>query len=77
MMKRSILTTAVLAVGTIVITAAPAQAGVLDGTLNNLGLIDHISSLDSSINSSPVTTELRNANTRAEGLLNNAVGQLQ
>ncbi|MCT4352073.1 hypothetical protein M5362_02845 [Streptomyces sp. Je 1-79] len=57
--------------------AAPAHAGLLDGSLNNLDLLDHISVLDSNINSDPETVENRNANTRADGLLGNAVGLLR
>ncbi|MEU1628300.1 hypothetical protein ABZ746_23810 [Streptomyces sp. NPDC020096] len=40
MMKRSILTTALLAVGTAVLAAAPAHAGILDGTLDNPHIVD-------------------------------------
>lgn len=77
MTKRSILTTAVLTVGTAIIATAPAHAGIVDGALNNLHVLDHISLLDSNINSDPQTTENRNANARADGKLNNANGQHQ
>ncbi|MEU4494706.1 hypothetical protein AB0F96_14965 [Streptomyces sp. NPDC023998] len=77
MMKRSILATAVLAVGTAVLAAAPAHAGLLDGTLGNAHIIDHVSALNTNINSDPQTTENTNANTRADGSLNNSIGQHQ
>ncbi|MDN3293009.1 hypothetical protein QWM81_02880 [Streptomyces ficellus] len=77
MMKRSILTTAVFAVGTAIVAIAPAHAGIVDGTLNNLQLVDHISLLDSNINSDSQSTKNTNANTRSDGELNNANGQHQ
>ncbi|MEJ8632211.1 MULTISPECIES: hypothetical protein [Streptomyces] len=75
MTKRSILATAVLTVGTAVLSVAPAQAGIVDGTLNNANVLDHVSALNSNINSDSQTTENNNANTRSDGMLNNAIGQ--
>lgn len=49
--------------------------GLLDGTLNNADIIDHVSALNSNINSDPTTSENRNANTRADGKQNNSVSQ--
>ncbi|MGW0316569.1 hypothetical protein [Streptomyces flavidovirens] len=76
-MKRNILTTAVLAISAAIIATAPAHAGIADGALNNLQLLDHTSLVNSNINSDPQTTENNNANTRADGFLNNAIGQHQ
>lgn len=75
MMNRSVLAAAFLAFGMAVTVAAPAHAGILDGTLSNLQIIDHLSALDTNINSDPQTSENRNANIRADGTLNNASGQ--
>ena len=75
MTNRSILATAILTVGTAVLSVAPAQAGILDGTLNDAHVLDHVSALNSNINSDPQTTENKNANTRSDGTLNNAIGQ--
>jgi len=46
--------------------------GLLDGSLNNLDIIDHISALNTNINSDPATSENRNANTRAKGKADDA-----
>ncbi|QIP82727.1 hypothetical protein GLX30_27970 [Streptomyces sp. Tu 2975] len=75
MKKRNILTTAALTVGTLAIAVVPAHAGIVDGTLNNLGLLDNISLLNSNVNSDPTTTENNNANTRADGKKNNSSDQ--
>jgi hypothetical protein len=75
MKKRNIITAATLTVGTLVIAVVPAHAGILDGTLNNLQVLDHVSLLNSNVNSDPQASQNNNANTRAEGNLNNAVGQ--
>jgi hypothetical protein len=77
MMKRSIFTSALLGVGAAVLTAVPANAGVLDGALNNLHVLDHVSALSSNLNSDPQAGENNNSNTRADGRLNNSVGQHQ
>ncbi|WP_330462133.1 hypothetical protein [Streptomyces sp. NBC_00775] len=58
-------------------TAVPAHAGLLDGSLDNPHIVDHVSALNTNINSDPQTSENNNANTRADGLLNNAIGQHQ
>jgi hypothetical protein len=57
---------AITALG-LTLSATPAQAGILDGSLNNLDLIDHISALNTNINSDPQYSENNNANTRAYG----------
>lgn len=75
MMKRSILTSAALALGAAALATAPAHAGVLDGTLNNLHVIDHVSVLNTNINSDLQTSASNNANTRSDGKGNNAIGQ--
>lgn len=74
-MKRSILTTAVLAVGTALIAAVPAHAGIADGVVNNAHVLDDISLLNTAINSDSQTSQNNNANTRADGQGNNATGQ--
>jgi hypothetical protein len=60
----AVVTMVIAAVG-ITLTATPARAGLLDGSLDNADIIDHISVLNTSINSDPQYTE--NANTRATG----------
>ena len=46
--------------------------GLLDGSLNNPNIIDHVAVLNTNINSDPATVENRNANTRASGSKNNS-----
>ncbi|WP_217212840.1 hypothetical protein [Streptomyces sp. AC550_RSS872] len=77
MLKRNILTTALLSAGAAILATAPAHAGLLDGTLDNAHIIDQLSALNTNINSDPQTTENNNANTRADGKLTNAIGQHQ
>ncbi|KAL1916436.1 uncharacterized protein VTP21DRAFT_5627, partial [Calcarisporiella thermophila] len=43
------------------------RRGLLDNTLNNPDIIDHISAIDSTVNSNPQDSENRNANTKASG----------
>ncbi|MEV6550960.1 hypothetical protein AB0M57_19950 [Streptomyces sp. NPDC051597] len=74
-MKTNILAVAGLAAVTALLTAAPAHAGIADGTLNNADVLDHISALNSNINSDVQSLLNNNANTRADGLKNNATGQ--
>ena len=76
MMKRSTLTTAVLAFGAAILANAPAQAGILDGTLNNLSALTNVSPLNTAISSDSQSVENNNANTRSDGLLNNSIGLL-
>ncbi len=59
-------------VGAALAITAPAHAGIADGSGNNLDLIDHISALNTNINSDPTISEVRNANTRADGKKNNS-----
>ncbi|MCX4885130.1 MULTISPECIES: hypothetical protein [unclassified Streptomyces] len=73
MMKRSILTTALLTVGTALLAAVPAHAGILDGSANNADVLAHIGLLNTNINSDVTSNELKNANTRAEGKGNNSI----
>ncbi|MCX5050972.1 hypothetical protein [Streptomyces sp. NBC_00474] len=73
MMKRSILTTALLTVGTALLAAVPAHAGILDGSANNADVLSHIGLLNTNINSDVTSNELKNANTRAEGKGNNSI----
>ncbi|MGY1503758.1 hypothetical protein ACW4TU_45615 (plasmid) [Streptomyces sp. QTS52] len=75
MKKRSILTTAVLAVGMAILTAVPAHAGVEDGTLNNAHILSDIAALNTAINSDMQSTENNNANTRADGKGNSSFSQ--
>ncbi|KAL1921071.1 uncharacterized protein VTP21DRAFT_11706 [Calcarisporiella thermophila] len=43
------------------------RRGVLDNTLNNADVIDHLSLINSMVNSNPQDSENRNANTKASG----------
>jgi hypothetical protein len=63
--RLAVVVTMVIAAAGITLAATPARAGILDGSLNNADIIDHISLLNSNINSDPQYTE--NANTRATG----------
>ncbi|HVK23334.1 MAG TPA: hypothetical protein VM677_18415 [Actinokineospora sp.] len=45
----------------------PTTRGLLDGTLNNAQIIDHIAALNTNVNSDPETIENVNSNTRAKG----------
>lgn len=74
-MKRSILTTAVLAAGMALTAAVPAHAGILDGALNNAGILDATALLNTAVNSDSQDTENNNANTRADGKKNNSTEQ--
>ena len=73
MMKRSILTTALLAVGTAVLAGAPAHAGIVDGSVNNAHVLDNVGVLNAMMGSNVETIENNNANTRAQGKENNSV----
>ncbi|WCD83999.1 hypothetical protein KPP03845_100319 [Streptomyces xanthophaeus] len=59
-------------VGAALAVTGPAHAGITDGSGNNLDVLDHISALNSNLNSDPTTSEVRNANTRADGKKNNS-----
>ncbi|WP_457493221.1 hypothetical protein [Streptomyces sp. P5_D11] len=74
-MKTKILATAGLAAVTALFFGAPAHAGIADGTLNNTDVLDHISALNTNINSDVQSLAINNANTRADGMKNNATGQ--
>lgn len=76
-MKTNIIATAGLATVAALLVAAPAHAGIADGTLNNTDVLDHVSALNSNINSDVQNLANGNANTRADGKKNNAVGQHQ
>lgn len=75
MKKTSILATASLAAATALLTAAPAHAGIADGTLDNADVLDHVAALNTNINSDVRSLLNNNANTRADGAKNNATGQ--
>lgn len=75
MKKISILAAVGLTTASALLAAAPAHADILDGSANNLDVIDHIAALNTAINSDPTTSEVRNANTRADGRGNNSTGQ--
>ncbi|KAL1917195.1 uncharacterized protein VTP21DRAFT_4851 [Calcarisporiella thermophila] len=51
------------------------RRGILDGSLNNADIIDHISLLNSNVNSDSSTAENRNANTVAKGDCDNSIFQ--
>ncbi|MGW7433350.1 hypothetical protein ACWGIN_27895 [Streptomyces sp. NPDC054861] len=55
--------------------AVPAHAGILDGTLNNINVLDNIALLNTAVNSDSQKAENNNANTRADGKKNNSAGQ--
>jgi hypothetical protein len=75
MIKRNVVATAVLAAGAALMSAVPAHAGIADGTANNAHILSDIQALNTAINSDLQTIENNNANTRADGHQNNAVGQ--
>ncbi|KAL1917352.1 uncharacterized protein VTP21DRAFT_5008 [Calcarisporiella thermophila] len=66
-MKTPVLLTLSLLGTTTLVLAAPSKRGLLDNTLNNPQIIDHISALNSMVNSNPQTSENTNANTKASG----------
>jgi hypothetical protein len=47
--------------------------GILDGSGNDLNVLDDLSALNSAINSDPQSSENNNANTRANGHGNNSI----
>ncbi|KAL1921526.1 uncharacterized protein VTP21DRAFT_11242 [Calcarisporiella thermophila] len=47
--------------------ATIGKRGLLDNTLNNADIIDHVEALNSMVNSNPQDSENRNANTKASG----------
>ncbi|MEU4733148.1 hypothetical protein [Streptomyces sp. NPDC023588] len=76
MKKTSILAIASLAAATALLTAVPAHAGIADGTLDNDGVLGHVSDLmNTNINSDLQNLVNNNANTRADGAGNNATDQ--
>lgn len=75
MKKISVLSAAGLTAASALLAAAPAHAGV-DGQLNNPDVLDHVSPLNTNINSDPLLSETRNENTRADGDRNNSPFQL-
>ncbi|MET9853172.1 hypothetical protein ABZY57_09530 [Streptomyces sp. NPDC006450] len=75
MTKRHTLTSAALTIGAAVLAAVPAHADITDPGGNNLDIIDHISALNTNINSDPTTSEVRNANTRADSHKNSSTFQ--
>jgi hypothetical protein len=75
MKKRSILATGVLTVGTAILAAVPAHAGIGDGTLNDAHILSDVAALNTAINSDLQSIENNNANTRSDGNQNNAFFQ--
>jgi hypothetical protein len=74
-MKTNLLATVGLTAVTALLFAAPAHAGIADGALNDADVRDHISALNSDINSDVQSLANNNSNTRADGKKNNAIGQ--
>ncbi|KAL1916981.1 uncharacterized protein VTP21DRAFT_5178 [Calcarisporiella thermophila] len=67
-MKSPILTTLTIVGIAVLSQGAPHnRRGILDNTLNNPDIIDHLSLIDSTVNSNPQTSENRNSNTKANG----------
>jgi hypothetical protein len=48
------------------------QRGIIDGTMNNADIVDHISILDTAIDADVEVSENRNSNTKAQGYGNNS-----
>ncbi|OEJ28688.1 hypothetical protein AS594_33690 [Streptomyces agglomeratus] len=74
-MKKSpsrIIAITALTAGAALASVAPAQAGVVDGALNNVAALDSVNVLGSLINSTLSDTANNNANTKADGTANNS-----
>ncbi|MEV3973056.1 hypothetical protein AB0K68_33810 [Streptomyces sp. NPDC050698] len=75
-MKKSpsrIIAVTALTAGAALASVAPAQAGVLDGTLNNAAVLDSVNALGSLVNSTLSDASNNNAATKAEGKGNNGL----
>jgi hypothetical protein len=69
---RSLSLAGALALGGVVILAPTAQAGMIDGSLNNAHVLDHGNLLGVMVNSKLSDDSNNNANSRADGQSNNA-----
>ncbi|MGW7052893.1 hypothetical protein [Streptomyces sp. NPDC054887] len=75
-MKKSpsrIIAVTALTVGAALGSVAPAQAGVVDGALNNLAALDSVNVLGSLVNSTLSDASNNNANTKTQGKANNSI----
>ncbi|MFF7859292.1 hypothetical protein [Streptomyces sp. NPDC007904] len=76
-MKKSpsrILAITVLTTGAALASVSPAQAGILDGTLNNASILTSSNPLGMLLNSVLSGESNNNANTKASGKENNSTG---
>jgi hypothetical protein len=64
---RTLAAAAVLSAGPVLLAAAPASAGLIDGSLNNAHIADHSNILGVMLNSQIEDNSNSNANTRANG----------
>ncbi|MFF5960789.1 hypothetical protein [Streptomyces luteogriseus] len=74
-MKKSpsrIIAITALTAGAALASVAPAQAGVVDGALNNAAALDSVNVLGSLVNSTLSEASNNNANTKAAGKGNNS-----
>lgn len=71
---RALATATVLAIGGVLLVAAPASAGIIDGSLNNAHLADHSNILGVMLGSALNDSSNNNANTRSSGKSNNSIG---
>ncbi|MCG8971535.1 hypothetical protein [Streptomyces sp. CL12-4] len=62
-----------ITVGAALASVTPAQAGIIDGTLNNVSSLTQGNVLGSLLNSALQDSSNNNANTKASGKENNAV----
>ncbi|MGX1885404.1 hypothetical protein [Streptomyces sp. NPDC055287] len=75
-MKKSpshIIAITALTAGAALASVAPAQAGVVDGALNNVAALDSVNVLGSLVNSTLSDASNNNANTKADGKANNSI----
>ncbi|MBT2401207.1 hypothetical protein [Streptomyces sp. ISL-100] len=62
-----------LTAGAALASVAPAQAGIVDGALNNVAALDSVNALGSVVNSNLSDAANNNANTKADGKANNSI----
>ncbi|MGC4984676.1 hypothetical protein ACLQ18_29215 [Streptomyces sp. DT193] len=70
------LTAAGLAAAFALLVAAPAHAGIIDGSLNNLHAASQSNVLGALVNSNLSGNDNNNANSRSTGALNGVLGIL-
>ncbi|USQ85607.1 hypothetical protein NFX46_18620 [Streptomyces phaeoluteigriseus] len=75
-MKKSpsrLITITALTAGAALASVAPAQAGAIDGALNNVATLQSVNILGSLVNSTLSDASNNNANTKADGKANNSI----